>query len=264
MTWVVAASTVFGYGALFSDVQVTFRNGTTADLVQKAFPIADFIAAGFAGSVRIGYMLLQSLANYTSLSTSERGHVAWDPLYVFKNWPARARPIFDSAPPSEKKLGAQLLLVGVSPSDSRGPFPKVYFSRFVAPSFRPGIMHRAIKMCSIGSGAGVVEYKRALKPLFRLSSGILRAETGQPGGWAQTLAFSISRTLNNYPRQGISRHLHIVTVMRGNIYVSTNDEKIYARDGSPIEIKMPRVARGYEDFVRLANACGQDSAGATC
>ena len=60
MTWVVGAPSVFGYGALYSDVQVTFADGNTRDLVQKAYPLSNFIAAGFAGSVRVGFMLLQS------------------------------------------------------------------------------------------------------------------------------------------------------------------------------------------------------------
>jgi len=57
MTWAAAASTIFGYGALYSDVQVTFRDGNTKDLLQKAYPVSNFIAAGFAGSVRIGFKL---------------------------------------------------------------------------------------------------------------------------------------------------------------------------------------------------------------
>jgi hypothetical protein len=63
MTWICTASTIYGYGALYSDVQVTFPDGRNADLVQKAYPLSNFIAAGFAGSVRIGFMLLQSLSD---------------------------------------------------------------------------------------------------------------------------------------------------------------------------------------------------------
>lgn len=39
MTWVCAASTIYGYGGLYSDVQVTFPDESTADLIQKAYPI---------------------------------------------------------------------------------------------------------------------------------------------------------------------------------------------------------------------------------
>lgn len=78
MTWVVAASTLYGYGALFSDVQVTFKDGHTEDILQKAHPISNFIAAGFAGSVRIGFMLLQSLHEALRLSDEDLATLAWD------------------------------------------------------------------------------------------------------------------------------------------------------------------------------------------
>ena len=61
MTCVVAASTIWGYGALYSDVQVTLSDGSTRDMLRKAYPVANVIAAGFAGSVRIGFSLIQSL-----------------------------------------------------------------------------------------------------------------------------------------------------------------------------------------------------------
>ena len=61
---------MFGYGALYSDVQVTFPDGSTKDLLQKAYPLSNFIAAGFAGSVRIGFMLLDSLSQFLQLPNS--------------------------------------------------------------------------------------------------------------------------------------------------------------------------------------------------
>jgi hypothetical protein len=54
MTWVIGASSIFDYGAMMSDVRVTFSNGRTLDLLQKAYPVGPYIVAGFAGSVRIG------------------------------------------------------------------------------------------------------------------------------------------------------------------------------------------------------------------
>jgi ATP-dependent protease HslVU (ClpYQ) peptidase subunit len=80
MTWVVGATSVFGYGALYSDIQVTFADGTTRDLVQKTYPITNFIAAGFAGSVQIGVSLLQSLADCTRLPDQALATQAWDPI----------------------------------------------------------------------------------------------------------------------------------------------------------------------------------------
>jgi len=86
MTWVVGATSMFGYGALYSDVQVTFADGTTKDLIQKAYPITNFIAAGFSGSVRVGFSLLQSLAECTLLPDEALRTQAWDPVWVAKRW----------------------------------------------------------------------------------------------------------------------------------------------------------------------------------
>ena len=61
MTWVIGASPYAGgYGVMLSDIQVTLANGTTLDILQKAYPVGNYIVAGFAGSVRIGFELLQS------------------------------------------------------------------------------------------------------------------------------------------------------------------------------------------------------------
>lgn len=264
MTWVIAASTIFGYGALYSDVQVTFCDGKTKDLVQKAYPISNFIAAGFAGSVYIGFMLLQSLSDFLRIPPDDIDRLAWDPLWVSNNWSPIAKSVFEQAPSIEKTLGSKLLMVGASTQEASGLGSKIYFTRFSSPDFRPGIMSRAIKLCSIGSGSGVLEYKHSIKPLFRLSSGILRAEIGQQGGWARQLGFSISWKLADRPHRGISRHVHIIIVRRGAIDVETNDEDIYKGDDPPIKIRMPVVAKSYEEFVGLAQSMGQDTAGAAC
>jgi hypothetical protein len=265
VTWVCAASTIFGYGALYSDVQVTLRDGQTRDIVQKAYPLGNFVAAGFAGSVQIGFLLLQSLKDFLALPPEEAKTLAWDPPWVSSSWAPTAKSIFDRASQDEKSLGARVLMVGASPTEACGLGAKIYFTRFASPDFRPHLMTRAVKRCSIGSGAGVSEYKHHLKPLFRLTSGILRAEVGQPGGWARQFGFSISRALSNHPRSGISRHIHILIIRRGSMLVETNDANIYPPGDAPrIEVRMPAVARDYEEFQGMAASYGHDPTGATC
>jgi hypothetical protein len=83
-------------------------------------------------------------------------------------------------------------MVGASPNEQIALGAKVYITRFSSPDFRPGIMSRPIKLCHIGSGAKVAAYKRRLKPLFRLTSGILRAEVGEPGGWGYAGRFMLA------------------------------------------------------------------------
>lgn len=212
MTWVVGATSAYGYGALYSDVQVTFADGSTKDLVQKAYPLSNFIAAGFSGSVQIGYMLLQSLADFVKLPEEKLSTQAWDPVWVATHWAPIARSVFDHAPKIERTLGAQILMLGASPTQNAGLGARMFLIRFADPHFDPGIMGRLIMSCSIGSGSGVLEYKRQIKPHIRFMGSIHRAEIMNPNGWAQELAFSISRAVTEHPRSGISRNFHAVVV----------------------------------------------------
>ena len=65
MTWIVGASTLFGYGVVISDVQVSCGiSGPRMDVLQKAYPVSNYIVAGFAGDVRPGLVLLESLRRF--------------------------------------------------------------------------------------------------------------------------------------------------------------------------------------------------------
>lgn len=264
MTWVVGASSIFGYGALYSDVQVTFRDGNTRDLLQKAYPLSNFIAAGFSGSVQIGFRLLQSLADFTRMPREAVATGAWDPVWVSTNWAPLARAVFDNAPSDERELGSRLLMLGASPTENCGLGAKMFLTRFSSPRFEPRFMSQATMVCCIGSGAAVADYKRTIKPLVRFMSGIHKAEIMNPGGWARQLGFSLSRALADHPHRGISRYLHTLIVKRGSIVLENNDENIYAPDGSVVQVRMPRVAQGYEAFMTLAASAGKEGSRAVC
>jgi hypothetical protein len=40
VTWVIGASSLFGYGVVLLDVRVRLADGTRADLVKKAYPVS--------------------------------------------------------------------------------------------------------------------------------------------------------------------------------------------------------------------------------
>ena len=267
LTWICAVSSLTGGCALYSDVQVTFPDGRTTDLVQKAFPLTNSMAAGFAGSVRIGFSLLDSLASFLKLPPEiDPNQVGWDPRWVSVNWAPLARSVFESADPAEQRLGAQILVVAASPTENSGLGAKFYFTRFSAPDFKPGIMTKPFKLCSIGSGAGISEYHASLKPLFRWSGHVstLQADVGGPNGWVHNLSFRISQRLADHPHTGISRHMHAIIVGRRLMIVGNNDESIYRGDDPPIEIRMPPVAQTYSQFQTLAASVGHEAAGAVC
>lgn len=240
------------------------RDGTTRDVLQKAYPVANFMAGGFAGSVKIGFTLIQSLMDHLEIPAEYAHTHALDPIAASLSWEPIAQSIFAAAEASERKLESRILLVGTSPFESQGFGAKVYFVRFTSPSFKPQFMSRAIKICSIGTGAAVREYKHSIKPLFRLTSGLLKAEIGRPGGWGNDLGYAISHTLGQNPRAGISRQLNTILVSREGFLFGNTSTTIHHPDGSKVEHKMPALARSYSQFLAMANASAFEGVGAIC
>lgn len=257
---------MLGYGAVISDVQVTFRSGETADLIQKAYPLGNFIVGGFSGSVMIGFRLLHNLSNKLRIPPEIARSNAWDPPWVANEWAATAKAIFQSAPPEEKKLGVHILLVGISPNEHMGApeFPRVYVIRFASPNFTPDFLRRAHVACSIGTGARIREYKRAIKPLFDIRSNMIQAEVAGFGNWARMLASSMSNVIEAHPKNGISKHLHVFALRRGELIHTNNDQTIFPSGEEPIVIEMPKVARSYGEFLAMAEQYKSSTSCATC
>jgi hypothetical protein len=266
MTWVIGAASLFSTGALISDTRVQFSNGDTAEMLQKAYPVGNYIAAGFAGSVRIGFELIESL-KATLAPPEDFGDHACDPAEVAREWAPIAQRIFQRSGVEEQRNGARILLVGISPIEHMGTpeWPRVYVVRLSSKDdFAPGFIDRGLKMCSIGSGAGVTQYKRMLRPLFRMSSGIHQAHMASVHQWAQMLAHSATISVRDYPHAGISEHFHVLAIRLGEIVVFNNDMTTYPPDGAPIVLRMPPVARSWAEFDAMARAHGSSAVSATC
>jgi hypothetical protein len=264
LTWICAVSNVLGSSALYSDIQVTLPNGDTKDWIQKAYPFTHSLAAGFAGSVKIGFSLLDSLATFLQRPPGADG----DPRMISTSWAPLARSVFENADETERRHGAQILIIAASPNENCGLGAKIYFTRFASPNFKPGIMAKPFKFCSIGSGAYIPAYHDSLRPLFKWAGHIasLQADArGGPHGWVRNLSFRLSSRLANHPRKGISRHMHTIIVGRKLMVVENNDETIYPpNDSAGIEIRMPPVAQSYTQFTTLAASSGYKAAGAVC
>jgi len=152
MTWVIAATSPFGHGAMISDVKVTLQSGATHDLIQKAFRVGNYIVAGFAGSVLNGYRLLDSITLSLRLPPELASTHAWEPVQIAKSWAPIAKTVFEEAPLSEQNLGSQFLVLGVSPTQNAGApeFARVYMVRFSAPDFTPDSCTGATKFAASG------------------------------------------------------------------------------------------------------------------
>jgi len=253
MTWVIGASTMFGYGIVLSDICVTFRNGERRDILQKAYPVGNYIVAGFAGSIELGFMLLQNLREFLKLPEEVKDS-AWHPAWVTEKWSPIAKEIYDHAPKELQHDGSQVLMVGASPSEDIGipGLSQSYVSVLRSPKFSPEIICGGNKIRSIGSGSGVDVYAKALEDFQKDSyHPLMKLEVGSPGGWGNAIKAVLTKVLEKNPEPGISRHIQTFLIRRGEILQGNNDHTIYPPNQEPIEIKMPRVARGYPEFKKM-------------
>lgn len=262
MTWVVGASTAFGYGVVASDICVTFADGTQRDMLQKAYPVGRFIVAGFAGSVRIGFELLNDLQQFLVVPKEAPRDGAWQPEWVAENWYPRARAVFDAAPTEERDCGSEILLVGAHPTEDvmAGKLGRTYVATFRFPEFEP-VVTTGHSVQSIGSGAD--RYVKFLKEFGDFYGEHLQAEVGNPGGWGGMLGFFMGHDVGQSPSPGVSRHIQTFVVRRGEIRHGTTDHKVTDEKGT-VEVSMPPVARGYPEFERMLQQLAKSPVAATC
>jgi hypothetical protein len=261
MTWVVGNATFFGYAVGLSDIRVTFSDGTEMDCLQKLYGVGRFIAAGFAGSVAIGFGMMQVLSRLLGEAPQ---NTAWMPEAVAQWWPADARNVFGNFREEERRPGCQLMLLGAHPTENMGdaPWPRCSVYRFSAPTFEPQLA--AIReVVSIGSGSDVPVYSDALRHLSESFDWLQGAIMG-PQGLATALDIALTATLQDNPQPGISNHLHVVTVTRGSLLLGNNDHTSYLPDGSAREFKMPPAATSYEQLLELCRRHGRSTAEIIC
>ncbi len=150
MTWIVGAPTMFGYGFAISDVRVTLADGSEVDCLQKLFCIGRHLAAGFAGSVMIGFAMIDELRR---LADFDDARMACDPESIATQWPAHARRIFANFSSDEQEAQCHLMLVCVDPRlDVRvSTIPRSHVYVFRSPRFDIEVIPTH-KLGSIGSG----------------------------------------------------------------------------------------------------------------
>lgn len=292
MTWIVGMEGLFGYGIGVSDIRVTLADGTERDCLQKIYNVGRFIAAGFAGSVSIGFAMIERL---TELLYSGNASSAWDPIAVAEWWPQDARDIFNRFPESERHLASHLMLISAHPTENSGdsPWPRSYVHTFCSPDFEATRV-QAPEVAAIGCGTQFEPCRAAVHSLSndhqeRLL--IMQAEQGCSGGMATLLAFRLTVLLRDSRPSGISSHLHCCWVYRGKVVIapmnyaargrwSTFNTGVEAAEKALRELEtagekalnspgmdyftMPRVAKSRRDLDRMLSGTGLSLVGATC
>lgn len=238
MTWIIGASTGFGYGVVLSDVCVTCeKTGKRWDALQKAFPLGKFIVGGLAGDIGTGLSMLKSLQLFLSNPPPARDE-CWEPEYVSETWSREAKRMYGDIAATERVGAVHILTVGVSPRSEAlgGGVPVVTIFR--SPEFIPEMVVGGNKAVSIGSGAHVGRYCKELEHLFQIEDPVyLQAEVGSPGGFGRVVANMINKETALNPTEGISRSFHLFHIRLGRIETWTPNG-------------MPNVATNWPDLLK--------------
>jgi hypothetical protein len=285
MTWIVGMPTLWGYSIGISDIRVTLSDGSEIDCLQKIYPIAQSIALGFAGSVAIGFGMVETMRRW--LPCNEPDH-AWNPLEVVELWPEIARSVFASAPESEQRNQCALIMLSADPARKNGFGPTTYVHVFKSPDFTPTQI-QTNKAAGIGSGTFIEEYQQYLDDIsnqHERNFNLMKMEAGNPGGMGGILGFSLTNMLKRTNPSGISSHLHYCWVYLGKTIIKTNNHVTIGRwtsfeGGSGINqpdaakqsssremeggdsFEMPKIAQSWNELQTLLRGSGAVAEGST-
>jgi hypothetical protein len=262
MTWIVGASAALGYAVGISDVRVTFRDGSERDCLQKIYPMARFIAAGFAGSVQIGFAMLDGLAHLLKGAPEDQ---AYFPEEVANSFSPVAKDVFQVFPPNERASRSHLMVLGAHPTEDFGipGYSRCSVHILRSPEFVPTVAPIG-EVVSIGSGSVFGPYLEALRNFSLNPMSLVQMETFGIGASSVLLGMVVQKTIEKYPTPGISPHAHICLVHRGVVDVRPNDQDQYPQSGERIEFRMPRVATTWNEFMKMSSNDYKAAEGAVC
>jgi hypothetical protein len=249
MTWIVVSPTMFGYGVGVSDTRITFADGATKDCLQKIYKVGDDVVVGFAGSVYIGFKVLDGVIKM--LPSTPDGY-ALEPKWVSENLPKLAKNIFSEAPKEAQTAGCALILIGCSPNEHLGdaPFAKTIAAILKAPDFVPKYI-KIGKWDGIGSGMGVNQYSNIISQLNDDSyHPLMQMEVGSPGGWGFAIQTLLNRLIKENPTASVSPYIHMCTVSPNKITITGTNFTEYGPDGKK-EYVMPKIARSWNELINI-------------
>lgn len=128
MTWVFGTATeFFGTAICVADIQVTIGDGEereVIDCLQKVYPLAQNVVAGFAGNVQVGFSMLAALQEAVQEVVGEYGEPAnFD--RVLERFSPFATRVWGGLGAHLRKGGCELLVAGpahaLQQSSPRGP-----------------------------------------------------------------------------------------------------------------------------------------------
>lgn len=255
MTWVFGTATdFFGTTICVSDIQVTLPGDETVDCLQKMYPLAQNVVAGFAGDVELGFSMLADLATVVQ---DKQPRSARDGMGEFSRI---AKACFAGLPPGQQERGSEVLVAYVLQDDQMVYGGRPVVGRFRCPEFESEEIPRGT-WGSIGSGTVIPAYQRELEKLTgEQTDPLLQMEANQPGGYAQMMFIAFNGALRDFePVPGISRHFHSCVVTVEGFPSGNSDQTMFGPDGEIVETKMPEVATSFAELQELLRAGRQDA-----
>jgi hypothetical protein len=255
MTWIFGTATeFFGTAICVSDIQVTLPGDETVDCLQKMYPLAQNVVAGFAGDVEFGFSMLEELA---AVVQKERPRSAREVMGEFSRI---AKDRFAGLPPGQQKRGSEVLVAYVLPDDQMVYGGRPLVGRFRCPDFDFEGVPRGT-WGSIGSGTDIPAYQQELEKLTGEEAHLLlQMEANHPGGFAQTMFIALSGAIGDIePVPGISRHFHSCVVTVQGCMPGNSDRTMFGPAGEVVEIKMPKVATSFAELRELLRAGRQNA-----
>lgn len=249
MTWIIGCPTIFGYGFLISDVRVTLDGKPSRVSIQKVHPVGHFLMAGFSGSVEFGFFIVAALQK--SIAAHGPGVTVQPGKFYFSVY-RHIRRSFEECSPNVKALGSQIILMGASPALDNGIPGQAVVTGAILRS-RDGFVPRILRATvppytidSIGNGRAVQPYADALERQAKNTDIILG--TPVPGAYSYMFAYPLRLAIQENPDPSVSDYLQIMEVSRAGFRLNDTAGKLYPPDGDPIEVKVPPLARSWEEF----------------
>lgn len=249
VTWILGQASIFGYGALIGDTRVTLRDGRSVDVLQKIHVVAPNMIAGFAGSVRLGFAMIDDMRVAFAGPLTHR----WWPRAAAHWWRRRGRAIFTAAEANESRLGSELLLVGPAPDDQE-PWPRAYCLRLRSPDF---VMEdcRVVQWHGIGSGTSHVSaslFAESYRERFVETFG--QAEIQDPGGAARRTAVAVSEQLWRNPLASVSEGLQCGLAFLNHTSIQNFNSEYVQPDGTTARRKVGLLAQSWPQFTQIVSS----------
>ena len=283
MTWIVGTATPFGYSFALSDTRVTLGNGRHRDCLQKIYPVARYIAVGFAGSVKIGFDVIEALK--ASLYEEDE-RLAWNPPELIAQLPSLLQKVFQDAAVEEQMNHSHLMLLSTHPTEPAGsPWARAYLHILKSPNFLP----EEIKPHEVGAIGCHTLSQECVQAIERFAHDpkshefLMQGEVGPRGGLGSRLGMMLTPIIEKAQPDGISSHLHECWVYRGKILIGTNDhvklgpwsswnpgvenaempqvEVVGTPETPGFAFSMPQVATSWEQLLKILESDGSTAVG---